>query len=117
MFPVRSCCSSSSASAFAVGTTLYRVSTARRIARDAGMNPDDAAAATLLTPNGLDATYLAASLRAGQQVQAPEKPGTYESMHRHTAEGRLRELADLREKGMITPDEYDERRRAILAEI
>ena len=50
-----------------IATTVWRVSAARSMARRAGMDPDDATAATLLTQNGLDATYIAANLRDMQQ--------------------------------------------------
>jgi hypothetical protein len=90
-----------------VGTTIYRVSMARDIARRAGMDPNDAAAATLLTENGLDATYLAASLRSGQHdVPAPR-----------TTESRLQELKSLLDRGLVNQAEYDQRRAEILAEI
>jgi hypothetical protein len=90
-----------------VGGTVYRVSTARRIARGAGLNEDDAAATALLTDNGLDTTYLAASLRSGQ----PQTPVPAPS---RTAEERLQELQRLKDQGLITGAEYDARRRAIL---
>jgi hypothetical protein len=92
-----------------VATTIYRVSIARRVARDAGMDEGAATAATLLTQNGLDATYLAASLRQGQQ-----QPGPAPS---RTAESRLQELKSLLDRGLINQTEYDDRRTAILADI
>ena len=91
-----------------LGTTIYRVSMARDMARRAGLDPDDAAAATLLTDNGLDATYLAANLRQTQQQHVPPP---------RTAESRLQELKSLLDQGLISQTEYDERRKAILAEI
>jgi hypothetical protein len=90
-------------------TTIYRVSTARRVARDAGMDEDAATAATLLTQNGLDATYLAASLRQNQHSPPVPPP--------RTAESRLQELKSLLDQGLINQSEYDERRSAILADI
>lgn len=92
-----------------VGITAWRVSTARDIARRAGLDPDDATAATLLTDNGLDATYLAASLRQQQQPQPVPPP--------RNAESRLQELKSLLDQGLISQTEYDDRRTAILAEI
>jgi len=91
-----------------IGTTIYKVSMARDMARRAGMDPDDATAATLLTENGLDATYLAANLRQNQQHQVPPP---------RTAESRLHELKGLLDQGLLTQAEYDARRTAILADI
>ena len=90
----------------AVGSAIFRMSLARRMARGAGLNEDDAAAATLLTTNGLDATYLAASLKGHQQAPT-SAPG-------RTTEQRLQELTHLRDSGLVTADEYDARRKAIL---
>lgn len=90
-----------------VAGTVWQVSTARRMARDAGLDPDDAAAVTLLDDPGLSTAYLASSLR--DRDDRPEPPPAARS----SAE-RLRELQDLRDQGLITPDEYDARRRAIV---
>ena len=49
--------------AIGIGITVWKVSTARRLATESGMSPGLATEMTLLTDNGLDATYLAASLR------------------------------------------------------
>jgi hypothetical protein len=46
-----------------VGLTIWRVSLARDLARESGMDPDRATAVTLLSDDGLDATYLASSRR------------------------------------------------------
>ena len=91
-----------------LGVTVFKVTMARDMARRAGMDPDEATAATLLTQNGLDATYLAASLRPQhhQPVPAPR-----------TAQSRLQELKALLDQGLVSQAEYDERRAAILAEI
>jgi hypothetical protein len=51
----------------------WRVSAARRIAEQAGMNPDDAVTTTLLTHDGLAATYLAANLRP-REPEPPYRP-------------------------------------------
>jgi hypothetical protein len=92
------------------GLTAWRVSTARDIARRAGLDPDDATATALLTQNGLDATYLAASLRQnGHATPPPVQP--------KSTEDRLHELTRLHAQGLVTQAEYDERRSAILAEI
>lgn len=95
----------------ALGATLWRVLLARQVARDAGMNPDRATAMTLLSDDGLDATYLAANLR--EQRPAPEGESLPAPVVRG-AEERLRELARLRDEGLVTQEEYDARRTAIL---
>lgn len=109
-----------------IGGTAWRVSTARRIARAAGMNEDDAATATLLTPNGLDATYLAASLRQGNTAY-PDVPSARAAEDDDatasdipagppSAATRLRELQDLLNQGLVTKAAFDQRRERILAE-
>lgn len=92
----------------AIGTTIWKVSTARRMARDSGMDEGDATAMALLTDEGLESTYLASNLR-GQMAPAAEP----ESPPRDSAQ-RLRELESLRSERLITEEEYAERRRAIL---
>jgi hypothetical protein len=89
-----------------VGATVWKVTTARRMARDSGMNESDATTMTLLTDDGFEATYLAANLR-GQTppAVAPVTP---------SAVDRLEQLRALRDQGLITPDEYDVRRTAII---
>lgn len=94
-----------------VGTTIWRVSLARQVARDSGMDEDQATAMTLLSDNGLDATYLASNLRnrPGQE-QDPASP----SPQGRTVNERLRELQQLRDEGLVTYDEYEARRNEIL---
>src|SRR6478752_2280466 len=87
---------------FGIGSTIWRVSTARRMAEQSGMNPDDATAMTLMSDDGFEATYLASNLR-GQTPAAPS-----------SAAQRLRELKALLNDGLITQAEHDERRRAII---
>ncbi|HVT64989.1 MAG TPA: SHOCT domain-containing protein [Mycobacteriales bacterium] len=89
-----------------LGATIWRVSTVRRLARDAGMDPDTATAVTLVGNPGLDATYLAANLR-GQPSGAP-------SASEESAEERLTELKSLLDKSLITQAEYDARRKAVI---
>ena len=91
-----------------IGFTIWKVSTARRMARDSGMDVGDATAMTLLTDEGFESTYLASNLR-GQMTPAPE-PGP----EPRSSELRLRELESLRTQGLVTEEEYAERRRAIL---
>jgi hypothetical protein len=91
-----------------IGFTLWRVSTTRSMARRAGMDPDEATAMTLLSDDGFEATYLAANLRGHSPPPAPESASVGD---------RLRELQGLRDEGLVTPEEYDERRRAILDDL
>ncbi|HEX6249586.1 MAG TPA: SHOCT domain-containing protein [Nocardioidaceae bacterium] len=94
-----------------VATALYRVSLARRMAVESGMDPDRATAMTMLTDDGLEATYLASSLRrpAPQVGQTPEPAAAPRSV-----EERLQELQRLRDQGLVTYEEYDARRQAII---
>ncbi|KAA1418306.1 SHOCT domain-containing protein [Mumia zhuanghuii] len=94
-----------------LGITAYKVSMARDIARRSGMDPDKAAAMTLLSDDGLDATYLAANLRdrdpSDVQQAAPAR----------TPRERLRDLTELKAQGLVSEDEYAQRRAAILDSI
>ena len=92
--------------------TIYRVSMARGMAREAGLDPDRAAAVRLLTKEGLDATYVASTLRDRQAPAPSPAPQPEES-----ASERLRELQQLRDDGLVTADEYDARRRAIIESV
>ncbi|GAA1476013.1 hypothetical protein GCM10009623_04590 [Nocardioides aestuarii] len=89
-----------------IATTVWKVSTARRMARDAGMDEDDATAMTLLTDDGFEAAYTASSIRAGLREPATPPPPT--------AEARLTELRGLLDQGLVTQDEYDAARRRII---
>ena len=90
-----------------VGGTIWRASNARQMAQRAGLDPDDAVTATLLSDHGYEAAYLAAQLRPTEPASTPtEVPAT-------TAE-RLRELRSLLDEGLITQAEHDARRRAII---
>ncbi len=95
----------------AIATTVWRVSTARRMARDSGMSESDATAMTLLSDDGFEATYLASNLR--QPPSAPATPPAAPEPPRASAD-RLRELQGLLDDGLITSDEYAARRSAIL---
>lgn len=97
-------------------TFSWRISTARRIARDAGLDPDAAATATMLSRDGLAATYLAASLRP-QPTDDYVPSGHLDppSSRQRTTESRLEELKHLHEQGLITDGDYDRRRAEILS--
>jgi hypothetical protein len=113
-----------------IGVTVWRVSMARGMARRAGLNPNEATAVTLMSNDGLDATYLAATLRGSQATPAPgdashgaadlsgaaTRPAAREGAARPTDE-RLRELEQLRDQKLITDSEYDARRKAIVESI
>ena len=93
----------------AFGTTIWRVTTAQKLARRSGMDPGLATQMTLLSDDGLDATYLAANLR-GQGTPTAETS----SSRRATTAERLEELRGLLDRGLVTQAEYDERRKAII---
>jgi hypothetical protein len=93
---------------FAIGSMIWRVSMAQKLAKKSGMDPGVATQMTLLSDDGLDATYLASSLRqpaAGQPAPATPPPSVTE---------RLEELKSLLDRGLVTQAEYDERRKAII---
>lgn len=93
-----------------IGMTIYRVTMARQMAEDAGLDPDRATAMTLLSDDGLDATYLASSLRGTGPTAAAQPAG-------RSANERLRELERLRDEGLVSAAEYETRRQAILDSI
>lgn len=93
-----------------VGVTAWRVSTARRLASESGMDPGLATKMTLLSEDGLDATYLAANLRR----PTPTTPTTTPTPASTPAAERLTELKGLLDTGLITQAEYDARRTAII---
>ena len=92
------------------GMTIYRVTMARQMAEDAGLDPDRATAMTLLSDDGLDATYLASSLRGTGPAAGAQPAG-------RSANERLRELEQLRDEGLVSAAEYEARRQAILDSI
>jgi membrane protease subunit (stomatin/prohibitin family) len=93
-----------------VVVTIWRVSTAQKLAKRSGMDPGLATQMTLLSDDGLDATYLASSLR--QQTAATPAPATAPAPT--TTSARLAELKSLLDAGLVTQAEYDERRKAII---
>jgi hypothetical protein len=96
----------------AVAGSIWRISVARKMARDAGLDPDTATAVTMLSRDGVDAAYLASTLAAHsrQQPAQPAPPAK-------SAEQRLQELRALRDKGLVTDDEYEAQRQKILGSI
>lgn len=93
-----------------IAMTIYRVTMARQMAEDAGLDPDRATAMTLLSDDGLDATYLASSLRGTGPAAGAQPAG-------RSANERLRELEQLRDEGLVSAAEYEARRQAILDSI
>lgn len=91
-----------------IAILVWKVSTARRLATESGMDPSLATQMTLLTDNGLESTYLAASLR--EPLATSKSPATEQA----TAAKRLGELKVLLDDGLITQAEYDEQRRSII---
>ena len=89
----------------------WKVNAARTMARRSGMDPNEATAMTLLTDDGLEATYLAANLRgespAPPHAAAPTAPPALPA-------DRLQALQDLKDRGLITETEYADRRQAII---
>jgi Short C-terminal domain len=93
-----------------IAVTVWKVSTARKLATRSGMDPGLATQMTLLTDNGLDATYLAASLRQpSPSVNALAAPAPVRD-----ASTRLAELKGLLDRGVVTQAEYDAQRQAII---
>ena len=88
--------------------TVYRVSTARDMARKAGLDAGAAGAVALLEDNGLSAAYVASSLRPQPAGATPPS--------RPAAE-RLAELQALKDSGAVTESEYAARRQAIIDSI
>jgi hypothetical protein len=89
-----------------IGTTIWRISLARRVARRSGMDENEATAVTLLSDNGLEAAYLAGNIRNGASYDTEASD--------RTVAFRLQELQELRDRGLITEQEYDAQRKAIL---
>lgn len=97
----------------AVGSIAWKVSAARRIASKSGLDPDQATEMALMTDDGLEATYLASSLRQppADEASAPSPPP-----NRSVTE-RLEELEALRRDRLVAEREYAQRRKAILDDL
>lgn len=95
-----------------ITATVMRVRTASRLAERAGLDPGDAAWTSLLSENGLPATYAIANLPG--RGAAPEVVATAAP---RTVERRLAEVKRLHDKGLISPEEYETRRTRILDEV
>ena len=91
---------------FAIIWQVYRVSAARKLAEKSGLDPKDATRLELLGERGLEATYLAANLKASSSPQAVAGDVS-------VAE-RLRLLKELCDQGLITQEEHDKRHQAII---
>jgi hypothetical protein len=91
-----------------IGSMVWRVTMAQKLAKRSGMDPGVATQMTLLSDDGLDATYLASALRQ----QSPAQPAPEAAPPTVTA--RLEELKSLLDRGLVTQEEYDERRKAII---
>jgi hypothetical protein len=98
----------------AVAGTIWKVSTARRMARESGMSQGDATTMALLTDDGFEATYLASNLRGQPGPQAAPPPA---ASGRGTSSERLAELQGLRDQGLVTQDEYAAARQKILDDL
>lgn len=105
-----------------IAFTVWKVSTARRMARQSGMSEGDATAMTLLTDGGFEATYLASNLRPPPAPTPPAPPAPHApseppaGRERPTVE-RLRELDDLLAAGAITETEHTAARARILGDL
>jgi hypothetical protein len=98
--------------AVGIGLTVWKVTTAQRLAKQGGLDPGLATQVALLTDNGLDATYLASSLRQPDltaPAATPAAPGPARDVS-----ARLAELKGLLDQGAVTQAEYDARRQAII---
>ena len=81
------------------------------------MDPGLATQMTLLSDDGLEATYLASSLRRPASDPAPDPVSDSApaiTSTPPTAAARLEELKSLLDRGLVTQEEYDERRKAII---
>lgn len=98
-----------------IGSAIWKVTTARTLAKQSGMDTGLATQMALLSNDGLDATYLAANLRQPRATPAvPPPEAAPQDQAPPSVAQRLAELTSLQEQGLITAAEYAERRRAII---
>jgi Short C-terminal domain len=90
-----------------IAGTVWKVTTAQKIARQSGMDESLATQMSLLTDDGLEATYLASNLR-------PQVPPASDATAEPSTAARLAELKELLDQGLVTQAEYDDRRKAII---
>lgn len=95
-----------------VAVLAWKVSTARRLATQSGMDPNLATQMAILTDDGLNSTYLAANLRRSADAPLASPPSTTAAPA--PAAQRLAELRGLLDDGLITQAEFDERRTAVI---
>jgi len=95
--------------------TVWKVTTAQKLAKQSGMDPSLATQMTLLSDDGLDATYLASALRQPTPAPSPDSPPP--ASPPATVAARLLELKGLLDQGLVTQQEYDERRAAIIGSV
>lgn len=111
----------------AIGSTVYRVSSARSRARSIGMDPDAATRAVLFNQQpDLALKNLELGHRLEQQEarnRASRAPSTFapvstpEAATTGSAEARLEELQRLYQRGLINEDEFADKRAAILNDL
>lgn len=101
----------------AVGGAYWRVSTARDLARRSGLDERDATRMALFTEDGLETTYLASTMRQREEQARPTGPPPAPAAPADDVAERLRRLDRLREEELISSEEWDERRRAILDDL
>jgi hypothetical protein len=95
------------AALIAIGMAVYRVSTARRIAQENGLDPDMATRVAFLNDNAVTATYLASNIKRTQAAPPPAAPV-------RSVKARLVELQQLHDAGDITDEELAEGRKHII---
>lgn len=94
-----------------IGTFVWRISVTRKMAEDAGLDPNTATAVSLLSDDGVGATYLASTLASSRQhVPQPTQPSK-------STEDRLQELQALKDKGLVSAEEYEAQRQKIVGSI
>ena len=106
----------------AVATAIWRVTATRRMAERAGLDPDTATAVSLLSDGGMGAAYVASTIASHSRPAAPPPPppapaAPAPATSSKPVEERLRELQELKDKGVVTAEEYEAQRQKILGSI